>query len=152
MTTAVRDETDTILVSTFQAGGTFCGVDTLRVQEVILVGEITPVHDAPHFIQGVINLRGKIVTIIDLSRKLGLPKLTVRNPENRILILEWQSEYVGLLVDSVADVVNVEKTKIAPPPANINGVQAGFFDGVFQTGAQLLAILNIDAVLAYDEK
>ena len=77
---------------------------------------------------------------------LALGNLTIR-PESRVFIIEWQGEYVGLLADSAGDVVAAVPDLIAPPPANIHGVQGRFFEGVYQVDDRLIAILNTDAVL-----
>lgn len=143
-------DTETTLVSTFRLGNALFGADTLRVQEVVLVGDITPVHHAPDHIRGVINLRGRIVTIVDLARKLGLER-PVEPTDGRIMIVEWKGEYVGLLVDGVADVFPAEREKLAPPPANIGAAQAKYFEGICRTDKALVALLSIDAVLDVEE-
>jgi purine-binding chemotaxis protein CheW len=135
------------LVSTFYIADALCGVDTASVQEVIAVGGVTKVHHAPDYIKGVINLRGKIVTIIDLSRKLELPQSDVTT-DSRIFIVEWQDEFCGRLVDAVADVVAVDLDTLRPSPANIGAVQGKYFQGVCHPDKDLVAILDLDAVLS----
>lgn len=145
-TAAVQDLSQTFLVSTFYVGDALCGVDTTVVQEVIQIGDVTTVHHAPDCILGIINLRGKIVTVIDLGRKLDLPQSTISD-ESRVFIVEWKDEYIGLVVDKVADVVSAERDKLLPSPANVTGMQGRYFEGIYQTATELIAVLNIDVVL-----
>ena len=135
------------LLSTFRIAGTLCGINAMKVQEVVRIGEVTRVHHAAAQIVGIINLRGKIVTVIDLGVALDMGPLTI-TPESRVFIVEWQGEYVGLLANSAGDVVSAHPDHITPPPANIHGVQGRFFEGVHRTDERLIAILNLDAVLS----
>lgn len=148
-TTSNTEVSQTALVSTFYIADALCGIDTSSVQEVIQVDGVTKVHHAPDFIEGIINLRGKIVTIIDLSRKLDLPRSEITD-ESRMFIVEWKDEYVGMLVDVVTDALAVDLNKLSPPPANIGMVQGKYFKGVCQPQQELVAILDLDAVLSTD--
>src|SRR5690349_15099786 len=85
------------LISTFYLGDALLGIDTFRVQEIIKVIDITRGHQAPDHVLGIINLRGRIVTIIDLGRKLGLGPARL-NDNSRIIIVSWRTEYIGLAV------------------------------------------------------
>lgn len=143
----LQESESSVLISTFFIGETLWGIDTLRVQEVIRVSDVTPVRHAAPSVAGVINLRGKIVTIVDLGKKLALPQATSA-AETRIIIVEWNNEYVGLLVDGVSDVVNAEISQIAPAPSNVQGVQGSFLEGVLRTRESLISILGIDKILA----
>ena len=143
----LQESESSVLISTFFIGETLWGIDTLRVQEVIRVSDVTPVRHAAPSVAGVINLRGKIVTIVDLGKKLALPQATSA-AETRIIIVEWNNEYVGLLVDRVSDVVNAEISQIAPAPSNVQGVQGSFLEGVLRTRESLISILGIDKILA----
>jgi purine-binding chemotaxis protein CheW len=141
-----QDE-ETTLVSTFTLEDGLFGISTLEVQEVVPVGRLTPVHHANEFITGIINLRGQIVTVIDLSRKLGLVTQTQRTLRH-ILIVSWQGETVGLMVDAVADVIPAEMDDLSPSPANITAAQQRFFKGVCQAEDRLVTILDLDEVLS----
>lgn len=99
------------------------------------------------FIVGVMNLRGRIVTVIDLAKKLGLP-FTVPEKENRTIIVDAQDEYIGLLVSRIGDVVQINSEKVEPPPVNIDKVLENFTEGVLKTGAGLIGMLDIEALLA----
>lgn len=105
------------------------------------------VYHAPPYVRGIINLRGKIVTVLDLETKLGL----FQNPvgaDSRILIVAWNHEQVGLLVETVAEVINIQKDKIDPIPLNISERLSGYLSGVCSSEARLVGILDLDKVLA----
>jgi purine-binding chemotaxis protein CheW len=142
----IRACTQTTLIATFHVHGTMCGVDAMKVQEVIRVSKITRVHHASDQIVGIINLRGKIVTVIDLGMVLGLGRLAI-GQESRVFIVEWEGEHVGLLADSAGDVVTANSDAITPPPVNMPGVQSRFFEGVYQFPGGLIAILKTASVL-----
>ena len=133
----------------FQSGELLCGLDIDHVQEINQHLAITVVHRAPDFVRGVINLRGSIVTVIDLRRKFGFEPLP-RDAEQQIVIIRQRDENIGLLVDSVSDVVLASEEEIEPPPSNLSGVAGQYFKGIFKQENTLVAILNIDELLVRD--
>ena len=141
-----------LLIATFLLGEECVfGVDASLIQEVIMVGELRPVRHAPAYVAGIRNLRGRIITIIDLSVRLGLGTVMI-GPETRILIANWKGEPVGLLVDEVADAIEIPPADLESPPPNLNGVQMQKLLGVFRYGQRLAAYLNLSAVLGPDDK
>lgn len=132
--------------STFYVGGALCGIDILNIQEINKHFEITKVPQAYDYIEGILNLRGRIVTIIDLGKKLGLQPVK-RNKDNRNIIVNSEDEHIGLLVDSISDVVIADRNDIEPAPSNIGGVKGKYFRGVLKTDKQLIGILDINEVL-----
>lgn len=135
-----------IELSTFYVGRALCGMDILKVQEINKLMEMTKVPQAPDYMVGILNLRGQIVTIIDLGQKLGLGNIEVSN-DSRNIIVNTPGEHVGLLVSKISDVVMADPDKIEPAPANMNGIQGTFFTGVYKTENKLIGILNIKEVL-----
>ena len=135
-----------LLLATFFVGNTLCALDASRVQEVLRVGSVTPVRHAPDQVAGVINLRGKIVTLLDLGMILGFGKSVVTR-ESRVFIVEDRLEFIGVLVDRVADVVEVELGRKEALPINIPAAQARFFQGVCRAGGRVIALLNSREVL-----
>jgi len=123
------------------------GIDILKVHEINKQVTLTMVPQAPECVLGLMNLRGRIVTIIDLSKKLGLSHNNNNEKETKIIIVYSQDEYIGLLVDQVGDVVHVAIEKIEPPPVNINGLVKKYLTGVLKTDNSLIGVLNVDAVL-----
>jgi len=140
-----------ILISTFVLGEAAFGIDTAQIQEVVRAGDITPVHQAPDFVVGVMNLRGRISTVIDLAVKLELGGVAA-GLDNRIFIIEWQGEQVGLLVDKVTDALTVELNTVKPAPENVHGVQGRFFKGVCYAGNRLIALLDLTAILQLEDE
>jgi purine-binding chemotaxis protein CheW len=143
--TEVEDRSS-LLISSFYLGGTLFGIDTMRVQEAIKVGEITAVPHAQEYVLGVINLRGRIVTVINLRKKLGLGVSEV-TADSRLIIVAWEDEHVGFLLDRISDVIPVERATINAPPSNVKGVQGRFFEGVHHGAEGLLVMLKVDAIL-----
>ena len=137
----------TVLLATFFVRDTLCALDAAGVQEVIRLGPVTPVRYAPEEVLGIINLRGKIVTIVDLGLRLGFPK-TVAGRDSRIFIIEDRNEFIGLLVDRVDEVVEVERDHWQAPPANVNRGQARFFKGVCRARERVITLLDGGQILA----
>ncbi len=106
----------------------------------------TKVPQASDYIEGILNLRGRIVTIIDLGKKLGLAPVS-KDKDNRNIIVNSEDEHIGLLVDSISDVALAKKEEIEPAPSNIGGMKGKYFQGVIKTKKQLIGILDIDEVL-----
>ena len=147
---ALKAEED-LLVATFRLGeGTF-GIDTALIQEVVMPGDLTPVRHAPSYVAGVRNLRGRIITVIDLRVRLELG-CAACDPENRILIVDWKGEPVGVLVDQVADTIPVDTDALQPAPPNLHGVQMQNLLGVFRSGERLVALLDPVPVLDPDDR
>jgi purine-binding chemotaxis protein CheW len=137
---------DTFLLSTFLLGNAAFGIAADRVQEVVRRGAVTIVHHAPRYVVGIRNLRGRIVTVIDLAQRLELGQVEP-DPENRILIIDFEGEPIGLLVNRVTDIIDVPATNIEAPPANVHGVSAENLRGVCRSTTRLVAILEIDSLL-----
>ena len=142
---------NTAEITTFYAGEALCGMDILKVQEINKHMEMTIVPQAPEYVRGILNLRGQIVTVIDLGKKLGLSSTEIAD-ESRNIIVNSEEEYIGLLVDRISDVVTLDWDKVEPTPANIGGIQGIFFKGVFKTKDRLIGILDVEEVLKTDNK
>jgi len=137
---------NSIEMATFYVGNALFGMDILKVQEINKSLDMTSVPQAPEYVKGILNLRGQIVTIIDLGIKLGLSKIEI-GPETRNIIVNSKNEYIGLLVDKIGDVERTSEDKIEAPPANIGGVKAKYFEGVCKKENRLIGILNLEKVL-----
>lgn len=136
----------TMEMATFYVGDALCGMDILKIQEINKMIEMTKVPQSPDYVLGILNLRGQIVTIIDLGKKLGLNSTAMGN-KTRNIIVNSQGEYIGLLVDSISDVMQADGESIDSPPANIGHIQGNFFAGVYKTENQLVGVLNVEKVL-----
>lgn len=147
MINAPTEQNQSVELATFYVGEALCGMDILNVQEINKLMDMTKVPQSPEFVTGILNLRGQIVTVIDLGKKLGLTS-TDLNDATRNIIVNAENEYIGLLVSRISDVVEAEWEKVEEPPANIGGVQGTFFKGVFKTKDRLIGILDVTKVLA----
>ena len=139
----------TVELATFYVGDSLCGMDILKVQEINKLLEMTEVPLAPDYVKGILNLRGQIITVIDLGSKLKLLD-TETNGETRNIIVNSNGEYIGLLVDRIGDVERTDEENIEPPPANIGSIQGRYFEGVFKKENSLIGILNIEEILKDD--
>ena len=127
------------------------GIDILKVQEIIRVLDVTRMPNAPAFIEGVINLRGKIVPVIDLRRRFNRqPKENDGN--TRIIVVELSGKTVGFLVDRVQEVIRGETTIIESPPDLVTNVQTRYITGVAKLNDRLLLLLDLDQILKADEQ
>ena len=149
--TQVKDVTsdleEQLQFSSFYLDDTLCGININQVQEINENLQITKVPTSHNYVAGIMNLRGQIVTIINLSMKLGL-KPSAIGSKSRVIITAFKGEYIGLLVDEVGEVITTSRKKIAKSPANIKGAQGKFFQGILHTkNNELMALLNINVVL-----
>jgi len=135
---------------TFHIGDVLCGLNILNVQEIRKPARMTTVPQAPDYVLGIFNLRGQIVTLIDLGKKLGLGETAVSD-DQRAIIVNAADGVVGLLVKKIGDVVEADMTKIELPPANMRGIHGEFFMGVCTTPSALIGILDIDRVLSTED-
>jgi len=148
---ARRPKRGVVELTTFYVGDGLCGMDILNVQEINKHMEMTKVPQAPECVMGILNLRGQIVTIIDLCKRLGLP-LSDRNHDGRNIIVNSEGEHIGLHVQQISDVVQADWQTVEPPPANIGGVQGKYFEGVYKTEKSLIGILNVEEVLKDEDQ
>jgi purine-binding chemotaxis protein CheW len=129
--------------STFYLNGLFFGVEVLKVQEVIRYQEMTRVPLAPRMIEGLINLRGQIVTAIDLRRRLELPpRAEGQLPMN--VVVRSEDGAVSLLVDEIGDVVEIQDDTYERPPETLDGVARELIQGVYKLKERLLLILDTE--------
>jgi purine-binding chemotaxis protein CheW len=132
---------------TFYVGDILVGVDITLVEEINRHVDETPVPHAPSFVCGVLNLRGDVVTVVDLRMILGLPAAKP-GESTRAVIVRSRDEQIGLRVDRIADVVRSRREDIDPVPPNLSGVDGRLFRGVYKLEGELLAILDVDVALA----
>ncbi len=135
---------------TFSIGDDEFGVNILKVQEIIRTMEITKVPRAPTFVEGVINLRGMVIPIIDLRRRFNLsPKAHDKN--TRIIDCEINNILVGFVVDAVSEVLRIPAKTVEPPPPVVSGIGADYISGVAQLQDRLLIMLDLDKLLSTED-
>ena len=147
MAETLDQSVQTKLLATFSVRDALCGLEASSVQEVIRMGALTKAPHAPPDVAGIINLRGRIVTVVDAGMKLGYGR-TEPGPDSRVFIVEDHNEFLGLLVDRVGDVVEAESGAEETLPANLKPAQSRYFRGVNRVGGRVIALLNSAEMLA----
>lgn len=132
--------------SIFEVGELTCAISIEYIQEINKQLEITGVYNAPEYVRGILNLRGQIITVIDLGAKFGFEQRPL-NEDMRIIVVNYQDEKIGFLVDAIVDVVSVEPDCLEPPPSNISGIAGEYFSSIYKMEDSLAAVLNIDEIL-----
>ena len=135
---------------TFNLGDELYGVDILRVQEIKGYTAVTKIPNTPSHIKGVLNLRGTIVPIIELRTKFGMPTIDY-TAFTVIIVVVVRDKVMGLVVDSVSDVLNIDKKDIQPSPQFGAQVDVSFLNGIGKSGDKLVALLDMDRLLLDDE-
>lgn len=146
MSSEIEESQPPLELTTFMVGNACCGIDILKVQEINKLTQVTYVPLAPEYIRGILNLRGQIITVVDVAKRLGLSS-AYEPKRQRNIIVRFDNESVGLIVDGIGDVFRTQWQDIEKPPANVVGVQGRYFAGLLKTEKQLISILNLDAVL-----
>lgn len=135
---------------TYRLGDETYGINVMQVQEVLRHTEIAPVPGAPDYVLGIINLRGNVVTVIDTRSRFGLPSAEVTD-NSRIVIIESEHQVVGILVDSVAEVVYLRSSEISSAPNVGTEESAKFIQGVSNRDDELLILVDLNKLLTDDE-
>ena len=135
----------------FQLAQQTYGIDIASVYEIIRMEKITRVPRTPDFIEGVINLRGKIIPVIDLCKRFNLAE-TEKTSSSRIIIVDVGGNTIGIIVDAVSEVLSVPADSIEPPPPMIHGIDAAYLRGIAILDDRLIILLNLDKLLYEQEK
>ncbi len=147
-----REEDDQYL--TFLLGGEMFAIGILNIKEIIEYGALTTVPMMPGFIRGVINLRGRVVPVVDLSARFGRQSTEV-NRRTCIVIIEVTAEGekhdVGIVVDAVSEVLEIPASEIEPPPSFGAKIRADFISGMGKVAGKFVILLNASRVLSVDE-
>ncbi|HIF51670.1 MAG TPA: purine-binding chemotaxis protein CheW [Thiotrichaceae bacterium] len=136
---------------TFKLDSEIYGINVMQVQEVLRLPEIAPVPGAPIYVMGIINLRGNVVTVIDTRNRFGLPQ---KEPDDstRIIITEVDKKVIGILVDAVAEVVNLKGSEIETTPnLGEDNESSKYIQGVHSRGDEILILIDVDKMLSESE-
>lgn len=127
------------------------GVNVMQVQEVLRVTEIAPVPGSQEYVLGIINLRGNVVTVIDTRKRFGLAS---KEPDDlsRVIVVEVEDNVIGMLVDSVAEVVYLHQSEIEPSPTVSSDENSYYIQGVCSRGEQLLILVDINKLLDKEDR
>lgn len=147
-----QEVTDEILqLVSFKIGEEEFGVEILKVQEINRMLSITKVPNAPSFVEGVVNLRGKVIPIIDLRSRLNMEKKE-SDSKTRIVVVEIDGKIVGFIVDEVSEVLRIPRNITEAPPTVVAGIDSDYITAVGKLEDRLLILLDLDKVLKSDEK
>jgi purine-binding chemotaxis protein CheW len=136
----------------FKLGKEEYGVEVLKVREIIRVPIITRVPNTPHYIEGVINLRGKVIPIISLRKRFALD-IALNDAKSRIMVMLMNNELTGFIVDSVAEVVRISTNEIQPaPPVVAGSVDQECLSGVINREDRLLVLLDLERLFSQEEQ
>ncbi len=139
-----------IQIVSFRIANEEFGIDIIKVQEIIRMVDITRVPNTPNYVIGVINLRGKVIPIIDMRRRLNLLE-TPYTKDTRIVVIEEDRKVVGFIVDSVSEVLRISKNITEPPPPMVSGISSDFINSIAKLEGRLLILLDLEKVLMSDE-
>lgn len=126
------------------------GLDIRHVREVIRVPEMTRMPRTPAFVVGIINLRGRILPVLDLKKRFNLPPVET-GPETRVMIVEWRGQALGFLVDRVHEVVKVPASAVAQPADLVLAVAGQYLEGIVESRDRLIILLDLDRILDQQE-
>ncbi|HEU0013693.1 MAG TPA: chemotaxis protein CheW [Longimicrobium sp.] len=136
---------------TFRVGGQEFGLDVFSVQEILPWRGVTAVPRAPAFVEGVLDVRGSVVPVVDLRRRFELVD-PAHDEDTRIVLVEYGGDRLGLVVDAVTEVLRVPETAISPPPSYIKGLAAEFVRGIVRLDERLVILVDMDRVLSSQER
>lgn len=139
-----------IQLVSFTIGDEEFGVDILKVQEINRMVDVTRVPNTPEYVDGVINLRGKVIPIIDLRRRFEM-KRKEKDKNTRIIVVELAGKVLGFVVDAVSEVLRIPKSVTEPPPSIIAGIDAEYITAIAKLETRLLILLDLERVLTTEE-
>ncbi len=142
---------DLLQLVSFKVGTEEFGVDILKVQEINRMLKITKVPNAPDFVEGVVNLRGRIIPVIDLRKRLSIES-KVHDNKTRIVVVDILGNIVGFIVDEVNEVLRISKDIIENPPELVSQVDSDFITSVAKLEDRIIILLDLDNLLKKDEK
>jgi purine-binding chemotaxis protein CheW len=143
---------DLIQLVTFSLDTEEYGIDVLKVREIIRMTAITRVPNTPPFVEGVINLRGKVIPVFSIRRKFGLNDVE-RDNRTRIMVMEVGAELMGFIVDAVSEVIRISEEEIQPPPPVMNGnTSQECLAGVINQQERLLVMLDLEKLFTSEER
>jgi len=131
----------------FRIEGSLFGIDIDHIKEINKNLSYTKVTVAQDYIKGVLNLRGQIVTVIDLRIKFKKPPSQANDPNRRMIIVNYHDENVGLLVDSIDDIIHIDPRRLENSAAHMKGVNPDYFSGVYKLDSEIVIILDVVEIL-----
>ncbi len=144
---SISADDERIQWATFKLEDEIYGIHVMQVKEVQRLTEIAPVPGAQHYVLGIVNLRGNVITVVDTRTLFGLPRAQENTDNSRIIVIELDDQVIGVLVDQVADVVYLNRSDIERAPNVGTEESAKFIQGVCYHNEQLITLLDFDRIL-----
>jgi purine-binding chemotaxis protein CheW len=148
---AVEGKNSELQLVSFNLGAEEYGVDILKVQEIIRMLAISKIPRAPEYVEGIINLRGKVIPIISLRERFGLGKKE-NDKRTRIIVMNISGKVLGIIVDSVSEVLRLNSNTVEPAPEVVSGKGEAYIKGVGKVGEKLLILLDLERLFGDVEK
>jgi len=145
------EDSDLLQLVTFKLAGEEFAINILNVQEIIRMLPITRVPNAPLFVEGVINLRGKVIPVIDMRKRFKLPAID-NTSDTRIIVVNLKMQTIGFVLDAVSEVLRLPISVIEEPPAIVAGIGADYMDGVGKLEDRLIILLDLEKLLKTHEQ
>ncbi len=146
----ISDVPGTMQLVSFRLAEEEYGIEITKIREIILITEITQVPQTPHYVKGLINLRGTVIPVVDLRTRFGLPEGELTDG-SRVMVLSVGAKTVGIIVDGVSEVLRVTQDQIAPPPPTVAGLEQEYLTGLVKFNDRLLILLDIDKILGKED-
>jgi len=152
-TGTVTQNDELIQLVSFMLADEEYGVEVLKVREIIRMPTITKMPNTPQYVEGIINLRDRVIPIISMRKRFGLME-NENNQHTRIIIMDVAGNLTGFIVDSVSEVIRIRSSEIQPPPSMVlsGGIGQEFITGVFNHADRLLIIMDVDRMFSDDER
>ncbi len=144
-----KDPSEILQLVSFKIGPEEFGIDILQVQEINKVTSVTKIPNSPSFIEGVLNLRGRVIPIIDLRLRLNLEKIA-HTSNTRIIVVNVRSRTVGFIVDAVSEVLRIPDSIIEEPPLLITGINTEFISSVVKMEDRILILIDLEKIISLD--
>lgn len=141
---------DEVQLVTFKVDNEEYGVDIMQVQEIIRLGKVVRVPGAPPFVEGIMDLRGKVLPVVDLRRRFHLEPRE-HDATSRVVVINIADMTLGLIVDSITEVLRLPTSTIEPPPRIVAGIDARFLKGIGRVDKRLLILLDLDRIFSEEE-
>ncbi len=143
-------QTGSMQLVSFKLANETYGIEITKIREIILVGEITQIPETPHYIKGLINLRSSVIPVIDLRARFSLPEGEL-GEESRIMVLNVADRTIGIVVDSVNEVLRVSQDQVSPAPPTVASLGNQYMTGLVRLDEQLLILLDVDRLFGEEE-
>jgi len=148
MAQAAREE---VQLAVFTLMGQPYSIDIMKIKQIIRPLKISRLPKAPDFLEGVINLRGVVIPVIDMRKRFGMPRRE-EDQETKVIIAAVERKTVGVIVDDVTEIISMPKNRVQPPPRVVKGIESTYLKGVCRHKDEILMILDLDQILSAEEK